>query len=377
MNNNDFFDFYGKHDISPVEQDISDFELHLKRREKLYRQLGMPRLLFEGKDVLEVGPGSGYNTLAFFEWNVKHVDLVEANETGIRDMKRLFHEREVESTLYSVFEKRIEDYEQPKQYDIVIAESFLQYLKNQQEVIDILIEKAKSGGVIVITCSDDTCFYIEQIKRVIAQALSYKINDYSDKVKYLADLFRPQLKKLRGVSRSAESWVQDQLLNPVAVNGEGLSLIEAMHMFHDCEVLSSAPRIFTDYSWYKDVWYDYKKDYEEQYVHKGANLVMANMFPEWTIDRSVDELISKQKRLAMEFEKTYDMGIISKLCEGNMTIQEKLKGKDKRLDSVLAQITEALGDISNNGIEQFQFETYTDFFSAFGRTQQYMSFIKG
>ena len=65
---NKFIEYYGAHEISPVKQDLSDLELHYAKREKLYRQLGIPCITFDQKKILEIGPGSGYNTLAFFAW---------------------------------------------------------------------------------------------------------------------------------------------------------------------------------------------------------------------------------------------------------------------------------------------------------------------
>lgn len=56
---NTILDFYREHGISPVHQDISDFNYHCMRREKLYRKLGVPTLLFDKAEVLEVGPGGG------------------------------------------------------------------------------------------------------------------------------------------------------------------------------------------------------------------------------------------------------------------------------------------------------------------------------
>lgn len=64
---NDFLKYYEEKDISPVKQDISDLRLHCRRREKLYRQLGLPFCLFQGKNVLEIGSGSGYNTLVLLQ----------------------------------------------------------------------------------------------------------------------------------------------------------------------------------------------------------------------------------------------------------------------------------------------------------------------
>lgn len=65
-NKNDHLDFYGEHHISSVKQVISEIEVHYERRTKLYRQCGISTLVFRNAEILEVGHGGGYNTLAFF-----------------------------------------------------------------------------------------------------------------------------------------------------------------------------------------------------------------------------------------------------------------------------------------------------------------------
>ena len=54
---NDFLEFYGAHNISPVRQDINNLDMHYKRREKLYRQCGIPTIAFRDRNILEIGPG--------------------------------------------------------------------------------------------------------------------------------------------------------------------------------------------------------------------------------------------------------------------------------------------------------------------------------
>ena len=65
MAQNDYLSYYGEHCISPVRQNIDELSLHYTRRRKLYRQLGMPCRIFENANVLEVGPGGGFNSLFF------------------------------------------------------------------------------------------------------------------------------------------------------------------------------------------------------------------------------------------------------------------------------------------------------------------------
>ncbi len=100
--NNDFLEYYGEHSISPVRQDITDIALHYERRKKVYRQCGIPLLAFRNAELLEIGAG-GYNTLAFFHWNVKHVDIVEANPQGIADMQELFAKNNIVENQYTIY----------------------------------------------------------------------------------------------------------------------------------------------------------------------------------------------------------------------------------------------------------------------------------
>lgn len=376
---NDFLEYYGTHSISPVRQNISDFGLHMERRRKLYRQCGIPVLAFRDAEILEVGTGGGYNTLAFFHWNVKHADLVEANPQGIRDMRRLFAEHNIPVESYSIFESMIEDYKTDKKYDIVIAESFLPYVYNQKEIINKLKTLVNEDGIIVITCIDDVCMFIEAMKRLAAVFVSSGIEEYGKKVQYLADFFRPQLCKLRGVSRSAEEWVQDQILNPAGINGMELSLAQAIEYFEDgFDILGSSPCMFTDYSWYKDLWYDYKADYKDQFARKRMSLLQANM-REVILPLNVAEILTcsfkNVKKLAAEYEKTYSIGKIEKIIgvldDAYDTISEYF---DEGFVKVFLEIRDMLVCIQKSGLVEM--DKYPNLFCAFGRTQQYISFVK-
>ena len=90
-NNNPQLSYYLTHGISPVHQDISDLNLHLVRREKLYRKLGIPSIAFKNKRLLEIGPGGGFNSLAFFAWGA-NIDFVEANPIACDEIKKLMQD---------------------------------------------------------------------------------------------------------------------------------------------------------------------------------------------------------------------------------------------------------------------------------------------
>lgn len=375
---NDYLEYYGEYHISPVRQDINNIEAHYKRRKKLYRQCGIPEIAFRNAEILEVGPGGGYNTLAFFHWNCKHIDLVEANLKGQEDMRILFSENHISQNQYEIFPCKIEDFHTDKKYDIVIAEGFLPYIFNQNEVIKKLQSLTDKEGIIVITCVDNVGMFIEAIKRLIGQMLTRNITCYDEKLNYLVQFFGKQLEGLGGVSRSAKDWVQDQILNPAGINGMELSMAQAISMFeNDYEILGSSPQMFTDYSWYKDVCYDYKESYRQQFEQKRLSLLMTNM-PEKIMDKADAEVLVQHfqiiKKLAAEYEKDKKEWQIDEILRHMKEMKALIRDLDQRFFDVFLEIEDALMCAKGTGIVDMK--KYNNFFSAFGRAQQYIAFVK-
>lgn len=86
----DHLQFYLANKISPVRQDISDLQSHLDRRQSLYQRLGVPRQFITGKNVLEVGPGSGHNSLYVASCLPSELNLVEPNPVGREGIAELY-----------------------------------------------------------------------------------------------------------------------------------------------------------------------------------------------------------------------------------------------------------------------------------------------
>lgn len=376
---NDLLDYYKKYNISPERQDIADLSVHYARRKKLYRQCGIPEVAFRNAEILEVGPGGGHNTLAFFHWKCKHVDLVEANPQGIKDMRALFSEEGIAEEQYSIFECLIEEYSTERKYDIVIAEGFLPTLSNQEEVTNKLKQLTNENGIVVVTCVDKVGFFVERIKKLVGRILTQNIEDYQEKVKYLTDIFQPQLKKLRGVSKIPEDWVKDNILVPTIDYGQEFSLSRAMQYFEDdFEILGTSPQMFTDYSWNKDIWYDYKKDYLEQFDRKRLSFLLANM-PEIILPLNVANILAKCfmdiNNAEAEYEETLDLSKVSYILECMGSVEKLVQQNfNDEFIKVFAEI-ETLLTCLMAGLN-IDMGDYPHFFGAFGRTQQYISFVR-
>lgn len=383
MYDNALLNFYIESNISPVRQNISNLGIHFKRREKLYRQLGIPIQLFSNSKILEVGPGSGYNTLAFFEWGGginKKIDLIEPNKKGIDDISQLFLEHKINKEYYNIIDCKIQEFTTDIKYDIIIAEGFLPSIINKKEIIDNLIKLANERGIIVITCIDEIGFFIEQMKRLIGYILTSNIKDLSKKIEELCKIFEPQLNLLQGVSRNVVDWVQDQLINP-ANNTSTLSLEEAIvYLGQEFDVLGSSPNLFVDYSWYKDIDFDYKKEYKKQFSIKRHNLLMCGLEETFLLPEENEYLLNNIRAIrqyAIDYERSYDKNNIKSIIYYLNNILHIMKRIDSKLYKVVIELNEILTTLLNKGDQlNIDLSKYKNFFSAFSRSQQYISFIK-
>jgi hypothetical protein len=114
-----YLDFYNSNNILPVSQDLSNLNIFISRRNYLYRTLGIPLNFIKDREVLEVGPGGGFNAVATSYYSPKEYSFIDGSLKGIKDLKirnkkKLFNAKKVK-IIYSNFF----DYTSSKKYDIL------------------------------------------------------------------------------------------------------------------------------------------------------------------------------------------------------------------------------------------------------------------
>ena len=374
----DYLTFYKAQNISPCHPDISDLERHYERRRKLYRQCGIPEMTFKNSTMLEVGPGSGYNTLAFFHMTKEHIDLVEANPVGIHEMGELFEKHKISSNRYTIYETVIEQFEATKTYDIIIAEGFLQVSFHQKEIIKKLKSLVNPKGIIVITCEDDVSIFVEAMKRLIGVLITENIQTLQQKKEYLVKIFSPILKSIKGMTRPVDEWVDDQLINTGVINGVELCLDDAIdYMEDEFYVLGTSPHMFTDYSFYKNIEHDVHEDYKAQFVRKHLSLMLAET-DEMVLDKTIAERLSCQCRMARRLAAVYEKEKRIEDLDKIMNVLQEMKNTWKDIDLGIFRLIEEIYNAIKEAAEKrmIDLKNYQKFASAWGRVQQYVAFEK-
>jgi SAM-dependent methyltransferase len=379
---NDYIDHYDKYKISPVRQDLSDFNKHVHIRTMLYQVLGVPKTAFKGKNILEVGPGGGYNAIVTATFEPAYYQLIDANKIGANEIKELFDKYSMSHENIDIKNCFIEEFNTEKKFDIVICEGMLACIENKYEVIqkiDTLIEK---DGILIITCADEVSIFYDITRRLFANILSQRVD--SKKFEYKLDIFeeafKPHLETLDGFSRILRDWCADNLMGQALYNsslsvGDILNFLGDRYYFYQM-----TPTLIVDEQWYKEVAIT-----NREYNDRKASLYAStwhNIFHYKVTSCERDPNKNIQLRmycrqyidLIQESENNYTNESKKNILNILRKIDNNLKDIDEKISLSIQEIINflAIDDVSVKTIKT----GFTHFKSAFGAGQQFLSLIK-
>ncbi|MEZ2251985.1 hypothetical protein [Microcoleus sp.] len=384
---NDFLEFYTKHNISPVHQDVSDLTRHIAVRSSLYQHLGLLPLTFKGSKVMEIAPGGGYNSLALLHWNPAMLVLVEPNPTGAKEIRELLN---AYADRWLLFEERVENltcHESLGKFDIIICEGLIPGLNNQDEVLAKIDDFLEAGSVLVLTCMDEVSFFFEILRRFIGQVLikRKKLHNFSDKIKLLSSVFSSHLQTLPGKKRPIEDWVADNLLNP-ACNNPLFSLEGCLNKLGDkYDLYNTSPKLFSDYRWYKSIVdspINYNQLALDQYSKYRHNLihykyVLGDISSE--LNQKLADLCKTIRNQCILYEVCNDIHLEEQALEeiSENLLPQMLFVTEKISRDIAVAIKDALELLKSKHLEPDDVILKSGFFAeAFGRGQQYISLLK-
>ncbi|HYM30813.1 MAG TPA: methyltransferase domain-containing protein [Candidatus Cybelea sp.] len=245
-----FVDFYRANKISPVAQDISDTERHFGRRDALYRHLGLVPAWLRGRSVIEFGPGSGYNSLHTASLCPRRYVLVDGNPTGLDAARSLL--KGFAATEFQFAGALVEDFDTDERFDLVICEGTIPFQLDPPAFLRAVARFAARGGIVITTCVDGVSLLAETLRRLAAALLTAPEQSTADKLAILLPVFSPHLATLKGMSRSHEDWILDQLIQPLV--GRLFPIADAIAALDgDFDAHGSSPRFLVDWRWHKEI----------------------------------------------------------------------------------------------------------------------------
>jgi len=373
--------FYRRHRISPVRQDISDLRAHFGRRAALYRHVGILPGFLRGRTALEIGPGSGFNSLYTASLEPSRYVLVEANPRGVDDIRQLFAAYPALAEGVEVVSASAEDYQSAESFEFVFCEGMLALagLPDPARLLRTVAGHTAPGGVLVVTCIDAVSQFSEIMRRFVAQWLIDPAHDLAEQVEQLLPVFSPHLSSLEGMTRRHDDWIVDNLLNPASI-GPLLSIPDAITALDDeFDVFGASPRFLTDWRWYKSIAGEGDRFNElaiEAYWANVHNLLeYRETWPprDEAANRRLYEACATVRGAVQEYERERDRRIIALVLGGLDTIVASVRSLSRVTSDALADLRSAL---AQPVVDTAAVAASRGFGTWFGRGQQYLSFSR-
>ena len=375
-----YIDFYSKHNISPVHQDITDMEKHFQRRESLYRSLSVIPNLLEGKSILELGPGSGHNAIYTASLNPKHYVLVDGNKRGIFECKSNLNQTGIEPEKLEFHHSLIEDFQSDEIFDIVIAEGFIPYQLDPVKLLRHVSKFCKKKGGVLLITSNSAVGILSEIIRKFAKYMLFEQNEnIEDKLTILRPLFEPQLKTLKGMNRPVDDWLLDNIIQSFPSGLKLLNMPDAINsLADDFDILGTSPKFITDWRWYKDIVdgeFYFNKIAIENYYRKNLNLMDYRfVFPEH--DKKFGLELETMCSEVWEFMCSLESGTITS-WNPVWGLLQSIKNLIKPIAYKTAEsIDESMIWLKNINTTDNNNKLYNHFFHWWGRGHNYISFIR-
>jgi hypothetical protein len=373
-------EFYKKEGISPVHYKLGDIKKHFEIRSSLYQLLGLPPNLVRGKDVLEVAPGSGHNSIYTASLLPETYDLVEPNPVGCKDIHSIFKHFTLDHTKPKLKQLTLGSFQTKKLYDIVITEGWPGgYLDFDKKMLRKLSSFVKPKGLMLISFFPPIGGMATYLRRLIGNRIIFFNDNFKNKTDVLSKAFASHLGNLKSMSRSNEHWIQDSILNPyicVAHNTPNLCLKILKNKF---EIYNSVPKFNNDWRWYKSL-HGQSKSFNKNFISE-YNKISHSM-----IDYRIKG-INRCEKKNIELEKLcFNFASLTKKNE-KYGVEKYVKNIEpfllKIIDNikqdlpknVLQSLIEVNNLLKKDNIKIKDVSKMKHFSSLFGREQCYLSLI--
>lgn len=241
-----FLDFYSSIGFAPTGQKVGTSVIHQQNRTNLYRKLGLHPQILKGARVLEIGPGSGENSVDLLKRGISALKLIDGVPEVLNSLKTSVSGKI--PVTFEVCDASI-PFSSTETFEIVICEGVIPLQLNPIDFFRNISKMVTPGGFIMITTMDGISTLSEILRRVSSHLL-FQIDKSSTET--LAQFFKDDFLSLGNMSRKPSNWVLDSIVNPWI--GKMFSIEDALTaVAKDFRPISMTPNLHLDFDWYKTI----------------------------------------------------------------------------------------------------------------------------
>jgi 2-polyprenyl-3-methyl-5-hydroxy-6-metoxy-1,4-benzoquinol methylase len=246
-----YISFYNQNNVIPVRQDTDD-PIFLRCRDFLYSSLGVPLLLLRNCDIMEVGPGGGFNAIATSHYSPKTYTFVDAATASIEELQLKVAKNAISASNIEIFCNDFFTFNHTKLYDVVIIEGVLSGQIHPEKMIARAASFVKLGGILVLTCYSPISLLSEACRRLFRPQLMNH-QTFESQIEFGVKIFKSHLATLATSTRPVSDWVIDSILQPWEPGAQlSFPIDRALDVLgSQFEFYHSYPRFVSDGRFYK------------------------------------------------------------------------------------------------------------------------------
>jgi len=188
-----------------------------------FQKLKLPPRIFRDTELLELGCGSGQNSIFFDRYGSK-CTLVEYDKQSCLNTKNLF--KKFAKNKFKIINKDLFKFKSKKKFDFVVSDGVAHHTYNPKKNINLAIKFLNRGGFFILGIGETNGFFQRHLQRYILCNLS---TEKTDMIKFSKILFKENIKRgTKFGGRTTNQFIFDEYINPKM---ESLSFQEIKNIF--------------------------------------------------------------------------------------------------------------------------------------------------
>jgi len=249
-----FVDYYNRHNVIPVSQDIEDIDNFIFRRNFLYTKLGIPLQHLKGRSVIEFGPGGGFNAVATSTYKPQSYTFVDASIASIAELNAKLSSGKFGTTNVDIVNSDIFSFNDSRRFDLVVIEGTIPGQTEPEAMLRHVSNFVDAGGLLITTTSSAASLLSEICRRLLRVKIADSNHSFESQVALCTKVFDSHLKSLGTSTRPTADWVIDVILHDWHHGKYVFTLPETAEVLrHDFDFYQSLPSFLIDDRWYKKV----------------------------------------------------------------------------------------------------------------------------
>ncbi len=379
-----FIDYYNKYNIIPTSQNVKNVKSFLYQRNHLYSNLGIPLSFFSNKNIIEFGPGGGWNAQATSFFRPRSYTFVDGSEKSIYELRKKIKNKKINAKVIKLIKRNIFNFKTKKKYDIAIVEGTIPNQKYPNKMLKIISKCVKNGGVLITTTHSPFSLLSEVCRRLLRIKIYNSNISFENRLKTSCKIFKSHLATLKTTTRPVKDWVSDVILHDHSFENkydfdtlDTLKCLEKNFYFYN-----SHPKFLIDDTWHKHIKNQNhtNKIYKKQHILNSLFLIDYRLeFKNFRLKKNTLKKIKNMEKLSRKL-----IIIHNKIIKDNnyKQISEFLKNLEKLNNLLPNEFKQTKKSIKNYIVDLPKYiknnkgKLFIDFKVWWGRGMQYSSYVK-